>query len=197
MRFLLLILIIICFDFDLFSQNAIIQFDHSSLKSITSKKTIISIRNTYKFSYRVIHYSPVISCYFKQNNIYLGPEFTRIITNPPYGDPIDTYLSTSSWGYNLGYRYMFDSLQHRVSLFFQCDFSICRFKYSIFQLGPAVNPTGYRTFFENSLSVGSFINLTHNVPVFCGAGISAFGGVFFTSDVITGYLYIGIEYKYR
>ena len=150
------------------------------------------IKLTQHINYPILHTTPSISIYLKNNNFYIGPEYTKFLKQPS-GDPVDMW-EKDYWGLNFGYRRKFISTLKSTQMFVQINFSIYEVSYIEFQKGPPYSTNHKRTIVENSGGLGINQRVFKQVEIYAGIGIGSTNGFFLMFDSFIPHSFIGIEY---
>lgn len=151
----------------------------------------IEIRASY--NYKISHFSAVLDFSVNKHNFYLGPEYSKILINPLFGDPIDKF-EISPLGLNFGYYYIFGKKEKRLSGFAQLNYSVYKNTIIELQLGPYKN-IHKSIVFENTFSVGMIFKTLKNTNLHCSIGLGSYKGFFLILDEFFPSASIGFEYK--
>lgn len=146
---------------------------------------------TQHFNYPLMHTSPTSSIYYQNHNIYLGPEYTILLTKSS-NDSTD--WQPSHWGLNVGYRYIIKSERKKTNLFLQMNFSFYQVNYKEYQAGSNIGENKEKMIIENTGGVGVNYRFNKRLEIFGGVGIGSTCGFFLLFKHFIPHSFIGIGY---
>lgn len=180
------------FVFCIFNLNC--QTESNDLdKDNTSKNRYFGIRTTATYNYKIAHLSPSLGFAFSKHNFYVGPEYSTLLVNPLFGDPIDNF-EISPLGLNFGYRYLFATQIESLSGFVQLNFSAFKNTVTQYRRIPP-NSTYSEIILENTLSLGLSKNISKNLDIQGSVGFGSYRGFFLIIDKLLPTASIGLEFK--
>src|SRR3989339_289395 len=182
--------IIICV---LIIKNGFSQINNNDKKD-SLKSVFCGTQAVFNYSYKTTHLAITFNLFLKKHCIYLGPEYTKILINPPVGDPVNKY-DTNSLGLNLGYRYLFNTNFQRLFGFLQFNYAIYKNSYNEHQLGPPGITKRNRILVENTGTIGLNYKLNKKIFINSSIGIGSFAGFFLIFVNVIPSIYFGIEYR--
>ncbi len=178
--------------------NNLILFDTTNTIKLCIKFiTTFSQRNKIRrwigdFYYTAIYNSLTVSLYYKNHNIFFGPNFITI-PEKSLNESVDKY-EKNYFGGSTGYRYYINSKRVKTNLFFQYYFSIAKINYKEHSLGSGfIEKSRYSI--ENTIGIGINYKLLKNIHTSTGVGIGFRDGLE-CDDNWVGNGYIGIEYLF-
>ncbi|MCF8371881.1 MAG: hypothetical protein K9H64_09675 [Bacteroidales bacterium] len=152
----------------------------------------IGIILSQQFNYPLRHTSPGISLSKRNHNLWLGPEYTLLLENPP-GDPIEVYKK-NCLSLGIGYRYIFNSSWKNINLFLQTNFSFVQVEYKEYQLGPPFVTNRTKIIVENTMAVGANYQLPGNFELFGGIGFGSYDFFLMALEHFIPHATVGVEY---
>lgn len=188
MKYIFSIVFIFCI-FSLKSQTE----TTDSKEDKTSKNNHFGIRTTAAYNYKIAHFSPSLGFTFSKHNFYVGPEYSLLLVNPLFGDPIDKF-EISPLGLNFGYRYLFATQIESLSGFVQLNFSAFKIAVTQYRRIPP-NSTYSEIILENTLSLGLSKNISKNIDIQGSVGFGSYRGFFLIIDKLLPTASIGLELK--
>ncbi len=146
---------------------------------------------TQHFNYPLMHTSPTSSIYYQNHNIYLGPEYTLLLTK---SSDDSTDWQPSHWGLNVGYRYIIKSERKKTNLFLQMNFSFYQVHYKEYQAESNISENKEKMIIENTGGVGVNYRFNKKLEVFGGVGIGSTCGFFLLFKHFIPHSFVGIGY---
>jgi hypothetical protein len=163
--------------------------------STSTKSSFFGFQLYSSYDYKNLHFATDFSISLGRHELYLGPEYIKVIINPLFGDEIDKFGKTA-WGLNLGYRCYFPYSKKRVSALFQFNYSLYKIDYTEYQLGPPYYSTHKGLLIENTGSLGVHFNINKHLFINSEVGIGSFSGFFLIFDSFFPSASICIGYKF-
>ena len=157
------------------------------------KENHFGIRTNASYNYKIAHFSPSLGFTFSKHNFYVGPEYSTLLVNPLFGDPIDKF-EISPLGLNFGYRYLFATQIESLSGFVQLNFSAFKNTVSTPRRIPPIS-TYSEIILENTLSLGLSKNISKNIDIQGSVGFGSYRGFFLIIDKLLPTASIGLELK--
>jgi hypothetical protein len=128
--------------------------------------------------------------------VYLGPQFTLILQNPPTGDG-PTQWDTTAFGLEAGYRYYFATKALRLKGFLQFNYLIYKGNRTDYSLGPPRETTRSFVNVENSGTIGLNYQLAPKLFLNGSFGMSSYEGFFLIIESVHPCIYLGLEYRFN
>jgi len=173
------------------------KFGKESLaNSINNWKFGIQLTQSYTYNYPTMHTSPAFIIILKQNEIFIGPEFTKLQRNYLRWDQASKWQQ-ENWGINLGYKYMIKSAKTKTNFFIQTCFSVYQTNFIEYQIGSPGHTEHSQIIVENTAGLGFDYHVSSRFHVFMTAGIGSTNGFFLMIDQFIPHSSLGIEYKIK
>jgi hypothetical protein len=154
------------------------------------------IQLTQSFNYPLMHTSSTFSIILKKNELFIGPEYTKLQRTYLYGDPVDKWKQ-DNWGINIGYRYKLNSAKAKTCFFIQTCFSVYQTVFHEYQLGPPFDTEHKKVIIENTAGLGFDYHYTNHIHIFGTIGIGSTNGFFLMINQFIPHSSLGLQYMIR
>ena len=163
----------------------------------SDSKLNIGISLNQHFNYVLTHSNFSIILNFSNHLFYIGPAFTKLLSDNPYNETEVDYgikrYDKNYLGINWGYRNYFNSKWERTHFFLQLDFSLYKLKYQNHSMGSGWYDKE-EIILENTFAFGLDYRVTKGLGIFGGIGFGSYNYFFLALDSFIPNAFIGIEY---
>ncbi|MCK4288047.1 MAG: hypothetical protein KAW86_02480 [Bacteroidales bacterium] len=163
----------------------------------SDNKLNIGISLNQHFNYVLTHSNFSIILNFSNHLFYIGPVFTKLLSDNPYNETEVDYgikrYDKNFLGINWGYRNYFNSKWERTHFFLQLDFSLYKLKYQNHSMGSGWYDAEEITL-ENTFAFGLDYRVIKGLGIFGGIGFGSNNYFFLALDSFIPNAFIGIEY---
>ena len=187
------ILIIFSISYSLLGQEQSQPVQETSMRYSyhTNSKWRIGVKIACHLNIPIIHMTPTISIYKKSHNFFIGPEYTSLTRPFKDADWKDRY-EVQSWGFKIGYRYLYQTQWQQTHFYLQLNGSVYEGSYGYSSPGGG----GYYEGVIGEITLGFGVNhkIDQHVEIFIALGggasfssVGAFDHVLFHSCFGMGY----------
>ncbi len=171
-----------------------ISYDSIFIHKYDTTKWNFGIKNysQYNYHYGMFQNALLVSVYFKNHNIYIGPERLQVFSESLYEDD----MVSSKWYKALSFGYLFlpKSNFKNLHYYFGINYSLFQGKYIDYQLGPPYQSSHNQKVVLSTGSIGINYSIIRHLNLSTSFGLTSMSEFFLLTEKSSLNFSLGLEY---